>query len=43
MDEAFLRRMEIQMFIGNPSPLARETWIYEKGKQCENQSNYPDI
>jgi len=30
MDEAFLRRMEIQLFLGNPSAKAREMWIQKK-------------
>jgi SpoVK/Ycf46/Vps4 family AAA+-type ATPase len=27
MDSAFLRRMEIQLFLGNPSAQARLKWI----------------
>jgi hypothetical protein len=30
IDSAFLRRMEIQLFLGNPSALARLEWIKKK-------------
>ena len=43
MDEAFLRRMEIQLFVGNPSPESRYLWIKKKASQCENQPHYDDI
>jgi SpoVK/Ycf46/Vps4 family AAA+-type ATPase len=35
MDSAFLRRMEIQIFLGNPSALARLEWIKRKSKEAE--------
>ena len=40
MDSAFLRRMEIQIFLGNPSALARLEWIKRKSKEAEGQMNY---
>jgi SpoVK/Ycf46/Vps4 family AAA+-type ATPase len=32
MDEAFLRRMDIQIFIGNPGSSSRLTWLEPKSK-----------
>ena len=40
MDEAFLRRMEIQIFLGNPSAPAREKWIEKKAEACAKAPNY---
>ena len=34
MDSAFLRRMEIQIFLGNPSAEARLAWIERKSKEA---------
>jgi SpoVK/Ycf46/Vps4 family AAA+-type ATPase len=35
IDSAFLRRMEIQLFLGNPSALARLEWIKKKSVEAE--------
>lgn len=43
MDEAFLRRMEIQMFMGNPSSEARRQWITFKTKKCQGRPFYNEI
>jgi hypothetical protein len=34
MDEAFLRRMEIQIFLGNPSAKARDLWIIKIAEEA---------
>lgn len=36
MDAAFLRRMEIQLFLGNPCRESRTKWIDKRFKQCED-------
>ncbi len=40
MDEAFLRRMEIQIFLGNPSAKARDLWIIKIAEEAIAQLHY---
>jgi transitional endoplasmic reticulum ATPase len=40
MDAAFLRRMEIQIFLGNPSRSSRSKWVTWKALLCQGASNY---
>ena len=37
MDAAFLRRMEIQLFLGNPSRKSRALWINRKLQETEKK------
>jgi SpoVK/Ycf46/Vps4 family AAA+-type ATPase len=40
MDDAFLRRMSIKLFLGNPSYKARYEWIGRKALECRGEDNY---
>lgn len=43
IDKAFLRRMEIQLFLGNPNKSSREAWIKAKIKQSQKDVNFERI
>lgn len=43
IDAAFLRRMEIQLFLGNPNKSSRALWIASKAKQSRSHKNYDRI
>jgi len=43
IDKAFLRRMEIQLFLGNPNKSSRISWIEAKIKQAKKDINFERI
>ena len=43
MDGAFLRRMEIQLFLGNPSKSSRVEWIKAKANYCQRDQNFSRV